>query len=73
MWAAHYKRLELWGLLSAQWCRRLLECGGKIFFGGVFDKRAGMLFAARKYEDGNVHGRAGVSKTVIKNIAGWFF
>jgi hypothetical protein len=24
-----------------------LECGSKIFFGGVFDKRAGMLFAAR--------------------------
>ena len=50
-----------------------LEYGGKIFFGGVFDKRAGMLFAARNYEDGNVHGSDGVSKTVIKNIAGRFF
>ena len=62
MRAAHYKRLELPLLLSAQWCRRLLECGGRIFFGGVFDKRAGMLFAARKYEDGNVHGRGGGRK-----------
>ena len=43
------------------------------FFGEVFDKRAGMLFAARRNEDGNVHRRDGVSKTVTKNMwAGLF-
>ena len=51
----------------------LLRCGGQIFFGGVFDKRAGMLFAARRNEDGNVHRRDGVSKTVTKNMWGGFF
>ncbi len=46
----------------------------QIFFGGVFDKRAGMLFAARRNEDGNVHRRDGVSKTVTKNMrVGFFF
>ena len=72
----------------------LLRCGGQIFLGGVFDKRAGMLFAARRNEDGNVHRRddpvkyvvinyisdlyvefhrAGLSKTVTKNMWGGFF
>ena len=51
----------------------LPRCGGQIFFGGVFDKRAGMLFAARRNEDGNVHRRDGVSKTVTKNMWGGFF
>jgi hypothetical protein len=41
---------------------------GQIFFGEVFDKRVRMLFAARRYEDGNVHRRERVSKTVTKNM-----
>jgi len=50
----------------------LKECR-QIFFGGVFDKRVGMLFAARRNEDGNVHRRDGVSKTVTKNMREGFF
>jgi hypothetical protein len=77
MWAEHCYRLESLILLSAQWQCRLLECGWQIFFGGVFDKRVGMLFAARSPEitsgeDGNVH-RRGDSKTVTKNIWEGFF
>ena len=71
MWAEHCHRLELLHLLSAQWQRPLLEWRGLIFFGGFFDKRDGMLFAARSLpaggteagnEDGNVHRRAGAQK-----------
>jgi len=50
-----------------------LKVGWQIFFGGVFDKRVGMLFAARRNEDGNVHRRDGVSKTVTKNMRAGFF
>ncbi|MBN2572555.1 MAG: hypothetical protein JXA68_10540, partial [Ignavibacteriales bacterium] len=32
-----------------------------------------MLFADRRYEDGNVHRRVGVSKTVTKNVWVGFF
>ena len=45
--------------------------GGSV--GGVFDRWVRMLFAARRNEDGNVHRRDGVSKTVTKNMwAGLF-
>jgi hypothetical protein len=59
--------------LSAQWQRPSVERGWQVFFGGVFDLRVGMLFAARSPdissgEDGNVHRRDGVSKTVTKNM-----
>jgi hypothetical protein len=48
------------------------ECK-QIFFGGVFEKSVRMLFAARRNEEGNVHRREGVSKTVIKNMCVGFF
>ena len=73
MWAEHIHRLESLSLLSAQWQRFSLERCGQIFFGGVFDKRVGMLFAARRNEDGNVHRRRRVSKTVTKNMWEGFF
>jgi hypothetical protein len=44
-----------------------------VFFGGVFDRRVGMLFSARRNEDGNVHRRDGVSKTVTKNTSDGIF
>jgi hypothetical protein len=73
MWAKKYHRLEPLTLLSSQWQRPSLERCGQIFFGGVFDKRVRMLFAARRNEDGNVHRRDGVSKTVTKNMWDGFF
>jgi len=68
MWAEQYRRLEPLTLLSAQWQLSSLECGGQILFGRVFEKRVGMLFAASRNEDGNVHRRDRVSKTVTKNM-----
>jgi len=68
MWAEYSLRLELLMLMSTQCHRCLIERGWQIFFGGVFDKRVSMLFAARRNEDGNVHRRDGVSKTVTKNM-----
>jgi len=78
IWAEHCHRLESLPLLSAQWQGPSLERWRQIFFGGVFDKRVRMLFAARSPEfisgeDGNVHRRDGVSKTVTKNMWVGFF
>lgn len=73
MWTEYSRKLESLPLLSAQWHCLSLECGWRVFFGGVFDKRVGMLFAARRNEDGNVHRRDGVSKTVTKNMWVGFF
>jgi len=73
IWAEHCHKLEPLPLLSAQWHCRSLERGWQIFLGGVFDLRVWMLFAARRNEDGNVHRRDGVSKTVTKNMWGGFF
>ncbi len=78
MWAEHCHRLEPLTLLSAQLQLTLLECGWQMFFGGVFDKRVGILFAACSPgislgEDGNVYRWDGVSKTVTKNMWGGFF
>src|SRR3972149_6748336 len=73
MWAEHYHRLESLSLLSAQWPGASLEHWRQIFFAGVFDKQVGMLFAARRNEDGNVHRRDGGSKTVTKNMCAGFF
>jgi len=42
--------------------RTLIRMWWQVFFGGVFDKRVGMLFAARRNEDGNVHSRVGSQK-----------
>jgi len=68
MWAVHCHRLEPLTLLPAQWHLFLSGQGGQIFFGGVFDKRAGMLFAARRNEDGNVHRRVATVKYVVINL-----
>ncbi len=73
MWAAQYLWLEPLRLLSAHWHGRWLEYGWQVFFGGVFDRRVGMLFSARRNEDGNVHRRDGVSKTVTKNTSDGIF
>ena len=73
MWAEHNVSTKLLTFPSAQWYRGSLEQCWRIFFGGVFDKRDGMLFAARRHEDSNVH-RRGDSKTMTKNIGvGSFF
>ncbi len=74
MWAEHNVSTKLLTFLSTQWQLHLLERCGQLFFGGIFDNCVGMLFGARRNEDGNVHRRDGVSKTVTKNMwAGSFF
>ena len=69
MWAAQYLRLEPPMLLTAHWQKRLLACDGKVFFGGVFDKRAGMLFPTNLRFARDGHRRVGVSKIVTKNTS----
>ncbi|MBN1969867.1 MAG: hypothetical protein JW870_10910, partial [Candidatus Delongbacteria bacterium] len=73
MWAEHCQILEPPLLLSAQWHYRFLERGWQIFFGGVFDKRVGMLFPTNLRFARDVHRRDRVSKTVTKNIWVSFF
>ena len=68
IWAEHYHRLEPPTLLSAQRHYSSLERGWQIVFGGVFEKRAWMLFPTKLCFVRDVHRRDGISKTVTKNI-----